>query len=70
MLKAEAISKRIKREDFLRQRKLFNKEVQRAKRNYWKAKQIEKENLETPDQKALWKQIGTIGIGQERKNTF
>ena len=67
MLKAEANSKRIKREEFLRQRKLFNKEVQRAKRKYWKAKQIEIENLETSDQKAFWKQIGKIGIGQERK---
>ena len=57
MLKAEANSKRIKREDFLRQRKLFNKEVQRAKRRYWKAKQIEIENLETSDQKAFWKQL-------------
>ena len=46
VLKAEANSKRIKREDFLRQRKLFNKEVQRAKRKHWKAKQIE--NLEAP----------------------
>ena len=67
MLKAEANSKRIKREDFLRQRKLFNKEVQRAKRKYWKAKQIEIENSETSDQKAYWKQIGKIGIGQERE---
>ena len=67
MLKAEANSKRIKREDFLRQRKLFNKEVQRAKRKYLKAKQIEIENLETSDQKEFWKQIGKIGIGQERK---
>ena len=67
MLKAEAVSKRIKREAFLRQRKLFNKEVQKAKRKYWKAKQIEIENLETSDQKAFWKQIGKIGIGQERK---
>ena len=55
MLKAEAHSKRIKREDFLRRRKLFNKEVQKAKRKYWKAKQIEIENLETSDQKAFWK---------------
>ena len=67
MLKAEANSKHIKREDFLRERKLFNKEVQRAKRKYWNAKQIEIENLETSDQKEFWKQIGKIGIGQERK---
>ena len=41
MLKAEAHSKRIKRENFLRQRKLFNNEVQKAKRKHWKTKQRE-----------------------------
>ena len=30
-------------------------------------KQIEIENLESSDQKSFWKEIGKIGVAQERK---
>ena len=66
--KAEGNKKRPKRELFLRQRKLFNREVQRAKRSYWRKRQLEIAQLETSDQKAFWKEIGKIGIAQERRN--
>ena len=46
---------------------MFNREVQKAKRRFWKKKQVEIEQLETSDQKSFWKEIGRIGIGQERK---
>ena len=66
MLKSDIKSKRTKRDEFLRQRKVFNREVQKAKRKIWKQKQIEIEQLETSDQKSFWKEIGKIGVGQER----
>ena len=67
MLQSDIKSKRTKRCEFLRQRKVFNREVQKAKRKFWKQKQIEIEQLETSDQKSFWKEIGKIGVGQERK---
>ena len=67
MLKSDVQSKRAKRDEFLRYRKFFNKEVQKAKRKFWKQKQTEIEQLETSDQKSFWKEIGKIGIGQERR---
>ena len=38
MLKSDVQSKRAKRDEFLRYRKFFNKEVQKAKRKFWKQK--------------------------------
>ena len=67
MLRSEIKSRRTKRDEFLRQRKVFNREVQKAKRKFVKQKQIEIEQLETSDQKSFWKEIGKIGIEQERK---
>ena len=67
MLKSDIKSKRTKRDEFLRQRKVFNREVQKAKRKFWKQKQMEIEQLETSDQKSFWKEIGKIGVGQERR---
>ena len=67
MLKSESRFKRTRREEFLRHRKLFNREVQKAKQRFWKKKQVDIEQLEISDQKSFWKEIGRIGIGQERK---
>ena len=53
MLKSESRFKRTRREEFLRHRKLFNREVQKAKRRFWKKKQTEIEQLETSDQKSF-----------------
>ena len=67
MLRAERNCKQKKRYAFLTQRKLFNREVQKAKRKFWKMKQIEIENLESSDQNSFWKDIGKIGVAKERK---
>ena len=67
MLRSDIKLKRTKRDEFLRHRKVFNREVQKAKRKFWRQKQNEIEQLETSDQKSFWKEIGKIGIGQERK---
>ena len=56
------------REEFLTQRKVFNAEVQRAKRTVWKKKQTEIEELESRDQKLFSREIGKIGVGQDRRN--
>ena len=65
MLKCSCNKRKIK-EEFLSQRRLFNAEVQRAKREYWKKKQAELGELESTDPKMFWKEIGKIGVGQDR----
>ena len=67
-LKSDDQSKCAKRNEFLRYRKFFNREVQMATSKYWKQKQTEIEQFETSDQKSAWKEIGKIGIGQEIRN--
>ena len=57
MLRAEKNCKQKKRYEFLTQRKLFNREVQKAKRKFWKMKQIEIENKESSDQKRSGKKL-------------
>ena len=44
----------------------FNREVQRAKRNYWYDQQVQLMKLCDEDQTNFWKKIGKIGIGQDR----
>ena len=66
MLKCRNDKRKI-RAEFLTQRKLFNAEVQRAKRAHWKMKQVEIEELESTNPKRFWKEIGKIGIGQDRR---
>ena len=50
MLRSDIKSGRTKRDEFLRHRKVFNREVQEAKRKFWKQKQIGIEKLRS------WKQ--------------
>ena len=66
MLKCSCNKRKVK-EEFLSQRRLFNAEVQRAKREYWKKKQADVEELESTDPRMFWKEIGKIGIGQDRR---
>ena len=42
MLRSEIKSRRTKRDEFLRQRKVFNREVKKAKRKFWKKKQTDR----------------------------
>ena len=55
------------RKRFIEKRKLFNRDVQRSKRAYTLQRQVEIENLETTNPNLFWKEIGKIGIGQERR---
>ena len=65
MLKCK--SKKRNKAGFLAYRKMFNAEVQRAKRAFWKKKQTDIEELESTDSKMFWKEIGKIGISQDRR---
>ena len=55
------------RKRFIEKRKLFNREVQRSKRAYALQRQAEIDNLEATNPNLFWKEIGKIGIGQERR---
>ena len=48
-------------------RKYFSKEVQKARRQFWKRKQTEIESLENNNPKMFWKEIGKLGIGNDRR---
>lgn len=67
MLNCHRGGKRKAREEFLLQKKSFNAEVQRAKRVYWKKRQADIEEWDSTDKKLFWKEIGKIGISQERR---
>ena len=45
---------------------IFNREVQRSKRAYALQRQAEIDNLEATNPNLFWKEMGKIGIGQER----
>ena len=47
--------------------KLFDKEVQKAKRHFWKKGQEELLCLNSKDPREFWKRFGEIGIGAARK---
>lgn len=70
MGKINGCAKQRIRHDFVQARKEFDRNVQKAKRNYWFQQQNFLENLECNDQKSLWKEIGKIGVGVERKKAI
>ncbi|CAG2197791.1 unnamed protein product [Mytilus edulis] len=47
-------------------RKNFDRKAQRAKRHYWRNKVLRIDELESGNQREFWKEIGRIGVGQER----
>ena len=55
MINCKANHRRQLRDNFRQYRKVFNREVQKAKRSYWRNKQTEIENLETNNPKMFWK---------------
>lgn len=55
---------------FCTRRKVFNSAVQKAKRNFWKAQQLTIDNIDTGDSKRFWKEIGKIGIVQDRNKSI
>ncbi|VDI31988.1 Hypothetical predicted protein [Mytilus galloprovincialis] len=52
---------------FVNKRKLFDKAVQKAKRQYWYSMQEELSNS-CGNPKEFWRKIGKIGVGSERQN--
>ena len=66
MLKSQGLERQRHRNRFKEKRKLFDKEVQGAKRKYWKQQQTELGNITDCNQRDFWKKIGKVDIGQER----
>ena len=66
-LKASIHDNRLKKEIYVRHRKHFDREVQKRKRNYRQEKEQELTELQCKNQKEFWKEIGKIGIGNNRK---
>ncbi|CAG2185629.1 unnamed protein product [Mytilus edulis] len=52
---------------FVSKRRVFDREVQKAKRKYWYTLQQELLLESKTDQQTFWKKIGKIGIASERK---
>ena len=67
MIKAKGVTRKHSRQVFKDKHKIFDREVQRSKRNYVKEQQREIENLTNSNQQEFWKKIGKVGIGQERQ---
>ena len=67
MLKGQNSIRNRLRHVFVTARKRFNREVQRAKRQYIRQKQAEIDELQSKNQTMFWKEIGKIGVGQERR---
>ncbi|CAC5385800.1 unnamed protein product [Mytilus coruscus] len=61
--------KRELRHIFVQKRKLFDRGVQRSKRQYWHSMQEELINSQG-NPKEFWRKIGRIGVGSERQNTI
>ena len=68
MLRSELKSRRTKRDEFLRQRKVFNREVQKPKPKFWKKKQTDIEQLETSDQKSFGKKSAKLVKDRKERN--
>ena len=52
---------------FLDKRKQFDREVQKAKRQFHRKQQADIETLNADNPREFWKEIGKIGIGTERQ---
>ena len=70
MLKGQKSIRNRLRQVFVAARKRFNREVQRAKRQYIRQKQAEIDELQSKNQTMFWKEIGKIGVGQERRKNI
>ena len=70
MLKGQKSIRNRLRHVFVAARKRFNREVQRAKRQYIRQKQAEIDELQSKNQTMFWKEIGKIGVGQERRKNI
>ena len=70
MLKGKQFTRTRLRHVFLSPRKRFNREVHRTKRQYLQQKQAEIDDLQSKNQTMFWKEIGKIGVGQERRKNM
>ena len=68
--KANPHEKNQKRNELRTAQKSFDRVVQRSKRQYWIQEQERMMRLQKYDQKSFWKQIGSLGIAQDRKKTI
>jgi hypothetical protein len=59
------VRKRLKT-DFIQTRKVFDQNVQKRKRQYWRKQQEELITIQQQDTREFWKRIGRIGVGSER----
>ena len=65
-LKDNTVNKNISLGNYKNKRKLFDKEVRKAKRQYWYRKQNDLSELTSKNQPDFWKEFGKIGIGAKR----
>ena len=70
MLKGKKSTRTRLRHVFATARKRFNREIQRTKRQYLQQKQAEIDDLQSKNQTMFWKEIGKIGVGQERRKNI
>ena len=63
-------NKKNTRHIFVSKRKIFDKNCQQAKRNYWYQSQQELCQIQNKDPREFWKKIGNMGIGCERRKTI
>ncbi|KAL5018675.1 hypothetical protein ScPMuIL_004397 [Solemya velum] len=64
----ESITRSVRRSIFIQKRKVFDRAVQKHKRDYWYQKQISFEQIRTNNPREFWKEFGKTGVGNERKN--
>ncbi|VDI64972.1 Hypothetical predicted protein [Mytilus galloprovincialis] len=55
---------------FVNKRKLFDKNCQQTKRQYWYRSQDKLFDIQTRDLREFWKTIGKIGVSSERQKTI
>ena len=70
MLKSRSADRRHSRAIYTQKRKLFNRECQKAKRIHFKSKQNDLEQLLLENNTQFWREIGKIGIGNERRKNI
>ena len=65
--RASGVRKVALKADMRSSEKAFDKEVQGAKRRYWRRNQEELMQLNSTDPREFWKRIGKIGVAADRK---
>ena len=68
MLRSKNVIKQRLRAVCVGERKEFDRECQKAKREHQRKMQYQIQSLDSTNHQEFWKQIGKIGVGKERQN--